>query len=103
MESPDPDPGAAKRKRSPVDDAGAAPRPIPNPPMPSHGMTQINYLMKARCERLRLIDGDSETFADVLGMIDDYEGEFFGSFIMSFSRVMNACISCKGYPTFSTI
>ena len=36
-------------------------------------VTHINYLMKARGERLRLIEGDSETFADVLGMIDDYE------------------------------
>lgn len=73
MESPNPDTGATKRKRSPVDDTGAASRQIPNPPM-GHGMTQINYLMKARGERLRLIEGDSETFADVLGMIDDYEG-----------------------------
>jgi hypothetical protein len=37
-------------------------------------VTQINYLVKARSERLRLIEGDAETFGDVLGMIDDYEG-----------------------------
>ena len=86
MESPNPDTGAIKRKRSPFDDAPA--RQIPH----GHGMgmgiggvgvgagtgpasvTQINYLMKAKSERLRLIEGDSDTFADVLGMIDDYEG-----------------------------
>jgi hypothetical protein len=85
MESPNPESGAIKRKRSPVDDAGA-PRQIPHPPM-GHAIggggaiatgpaavTQINYLMKARIDRLRLIEGDSETFADVLRMIDDYEG-----------------------------
>lgn len=30
--------------------------------------------MKAKSERLRLIEGDSESFSDILGMIDDYEG-----------------------------
>lgn len=91
MEPPNPEAGAIKRKRSPVDDA-SAPRQIPHPPM-SHGMapgpgpgvgagagsanvTQINYLMKARDERLKLIEGDPETFTDVLGMLDDYEGWF---------------------------
>jgi hypothetical protein len=73
MESQNPGPGAAKRKRSPGDDGGATSRQLPNPPI-SHGMTQINYLVKATGEKLRLIEGDSETFADVLGMIDDYEG-----------------------------
>ncbi|KAH6667546.1 hypothetical protein B0J14DRAFT_447535, partial [Halenospora varia] len=38
------------------------------------GVTQINYLVKARSERLGLIEGDAETFGEVLGMIDDYEG-----------------------------
>jgi hypothetical protein len=85
MESPNPETGAIKRKRSPVDDTQG--RQVPHPPM-GHGMgvgtagpgvgpgnvTQINYLMKAKTDRLRLIEGDSETFADVLGMIDDYEG-----------------------------
>lgn len=85
MESPNQETGAIKRKRSPSDDAPA--RQLPH----SHGMgmgvggtvgvgpgpasvTQINYLIKARSEKLRLIEGDSETFADMLGMIDDYEG-----------------------------
>ena len=93
MESPNPETGAIKRKRSPVDDAGA-PRHIPHPPM-GHGMgmggavaagpaavTRINYLMKARSERLRLIEGDSETFSDVLGMIDDYEGRSYALFLL---------------------
>ena len=68
MESPNPE-TSAKRKRTPIDEAAR----IPHPPMPAN-VTQINYLMKSRGERLRLIEGDSETFADVLGMIDDYEG-----------------------------
>jgi hypothetical protein len=84
MESPNSDQQAGlKRKRSPVPGgvaeegrptpagggAGAAPKGIGNVP-------QINYLVKAKSERLRLIEGDSETFGDVLGMIDDYEGMF---------------------------
>jgi hypothetical protein len=41
-----------------------------------NNLPQINYLVKAsgEFERLRLIEGDPETFRDVLGMIDDYEG-----------------------------
>ena len=38
-------------------------------------VTQINYLAKAVNEKLRLIEGDSETFGDVLSLIDDYEGK----------------------------
>ena len=74
MESPIPDqqaPAALKRKRSPVP---------PGPGVEEAGRksgAQINYLMRAKGERLRLIEGDSETFGDVLGMIDDYEGVFF--------------------------
>jgi hypothetical protein len=55
-----------KRKRSPMED-GRAIHP--------GNVTQINYLMKAKSERLRLIEGDSESFGDILGMIDDYEGK----------------------------
>ncbi len=40
------------------------------------GVTQINYLTRAKNERLGLIEGDGETFGDVLGLIDDYEGMF---------------------------
>ncbi|KAH7360228.1 hypothetical protein BKA65DRAFT_492649 [Rhexocercosporidium sp. MPI-PUGE-AT-0058] len=58
-----------KRKRTPIDDGGRKSAP------PSAGnVTQINYLMRAKADRLKLIEGDSETFSDVLGMIDDYEG-----------------------------
>jgi hypothetical protein len=42
-------------------------------------VTQINYLVRAKAERLGLIEGDGETFGDVLGMIDDYEGMFRGA------------------------
>ncbi|KAK0118476.1 hypothetical protein ONS95_012761 [Cadophora gregata] len=60
-----------KRKRTPIDEGRqSAPPPAPH----SGGVTQINYLMRAKAERLKLIEGDSETFSDILGMIDDYEG-----------------------------
>jgi hypothetical protein len=36
--------------------------------------TQINYLLKARNDKLKLIEGGSETFNDALGLIDEYEG-----------------------------
>lgn len=36
---------------------------------------QINYLVRARNERLKLIEGDPESFSDVLSLIDDYEGK----------------------------
>ncbi|KAL2074256.1 hypothetical protein VTL71DRAFT_8034 [Oculimacula yallundae] len=59
-----------KRKRTPpIDEGGRQSAP------PSAGnQAQINYLMRAKADRLKLIEGDSETFSDVLGMIDDYEG-----------------------------
>jgi hypothetical protein len=66
MDSPNPAPETLKRKRSP-DDIGPA-------RVGGHPVTQINYLVKARPERLRLIEGDAESFGEVLGMIDDYEG-----------------------------
>jgi hypothetical protein len=37
-------------------------------------VTQINYLLKARNDKLKLIDGGSETLSDALGLIDEYEG-----------------------------
>ncbi len=74
MESPNSEQQSGlKRKRSPIpgalDDGRVA---ATNP----GNVTQINYLVRARNERLRLIEGDGETFGDVLGMIDDYEGTF---------------------------
>jgi hypothetical protein len=41
----------------------------------SDTVTQINYLIKARNDKMKLIEGDPETFSDVLGLIDDYEGK----------------------------
>lgn len=64
-----------KRKRSPVPggvEEGGRAAPTAHP----GNVTQINYLMRAKAERLRLIEGGSETFKDVLSMIDDYEGMF---------------------------
>ena len=37
-------------------------------------VTQINYLIKARREKMLLIEGDSETFKSILALMDDYEG-----------------------------
>jgi hypothetical protein len=66
----------AKRKRSPVVDEAA--RQLPPPPaIHPNNVTQINYMMKVKNEKLRLIEGDAETFGDVLGMIDDYEGKLY--------------------------
>ena len=74
---------SGKRKRTPGAEEGRLSAPPPTmmhagvgSSGPSGGVTQINYLMRAKSERLRLIEGDSETFGDVLGMIDDYEGGF---------------------------
>jgi hypothetical protein len=72
MESPNPEPSAgAKRKRTPIPETASAPAIHPGPTT----VTQINYLARASAEKLKLIEGDAETFGDVLSMIDDYEGE----------------------------
>lgn len=73
MASPVPESIGFKRKRSPIEEAATRPPP---PAVHMGGVTQINYMMQARNEKLRLIEGDIETFSDVLGMIDDYEGQF---------------------------
>lgn len=85
MSSPGPEAIGAKRKRSPVDDAVTRPPPNVHAGISPTPVTQINYLMKAKNERLRLIEGDMDTFGDVLGMIDDYEGEFLGLLVMGFT------------------
>ncbi|KAL3422744.1 C6 finger domain-containing protein [Phlyctema vagabunda] len=51
-----------KRKRSP---------PPPQQQRLQPGLPQINYAPATK--KLKLIEGDSETFKDLLGMIDDYE------------------------------
>lgn len=71
MDSSTQDSGAPKRKRSPIEETAVRP-----PPLPAHpgGITQINYLVRAKPGKLRLIEGDSDMFGDILGTIDDYEG-----------------------------
>jgi hypothetical protein len=73
MEHSVPEAPGLKRKRTP--------NPAEESRKPTAGMgqanlTQISYLMRAKSERLRLIEGDNETFSEVLGMLDDYEGVF---------------------------
>ncbi|RDW92607.1 hypothetical protein BP5796_02001 [Coleophoma crateriformis] len=64
---------AGKRKRSP-----SHAQQMPTPQMSSsqagnaNGYPQVDYLAQGT-KRLKLIEGDSDTFRDVLGMIDDYE------------------------------
>jgi len=73
MASPASDILGAKRKRSPMgDDAVTRPAPITH----SRDVTKINYLVRMKSAPFKLIEGDSETFGDVLGLIDDYEGVF---------------------------
>jgi hypothetical protein len=38
-------------------------------------VAQINYLAKARSGKMRLIEGDADDFGNILGLIDDYEGQ----------------------------
>lgn len=71
-----------KRKRSPAPGGAEEGRPCASAGPSTGGakgtgnLAQINYLVRAKGDRLRLIEGDNETFGDVLGMIDDYEGMF---------------------------
>ncbi|KAK6582800.1 hypothetical protein PZA11_005208 [Diplocarpon coronariae] len=67
----------SKRKRTPApDDARQSVPPLAQHSAGAGNVTpsQVSYLRRAKAERLRLIEGDSETFGDVLGMIDEYEG-----------------------------
>ena len=71
----------AKRKRSPEGVAGIPPSmQMPREQLVggsgSREFTPINYLVRSRTERLRLIEGDVDTFGDVIGSLDDYEGMF---------------------------
>jgi hypothetical protein len=77
MESPNSGERAGlKRKRTPVPGALEEGTSRAAPTIHPGNVTQINYLMRAKAEKLRLIEGDNETFGIVLGMIDDYEGMF---------------------------
>ncbi|KAF6808639.1 C6 finger domain-containing protein [Colletotrichum sojae] len=66
-----------KRKRD-ADDSGSQPAHsdrIPQPPPPQSGNPSIiNYLSKANPGRLKLIQGEPDTFSDVLGLLNQYEG-----------------------------
>lgn len=68
-----------KRKRSPESSGSQGHGRITQAPRLGENATptaaaQINYLVKARSDRLKLVEGDSETFGDVLGVLDEYEG-----------------------------
>ncbi|KAI8957096.1 hypothetical protein F5Y11DRAFT_340895 [Daldinia sp. FL1419] len=73
-----PDSDQHKRKRDISDDNGSqAPHAdrIPQPPPPQSGtIAPINYLSKAHPVKLKLIQGDSDTFSDVLTLVNEYEG-----------------------------
>ncbi|OTB07354.1 hypothetical protein M426DRAFT_249974 [Hypoxylon sp. CI-4A] len=73
-----PDTDQHKRKRDISDDSGSqAPHAdrIPQPPPPQSGnIAPINYLSKAHSVKLKLIQGDGDTFSDVLTLINEYEG-----------------------------
>ncbi|KAF3006944.1 hypothetical protein G7054_g6903 [Neopestalotiopsis clavispora] len=65
-----------KRKRH-EDDNGGKPHTerIPQPPPPQSGnQAPINYLARVNAGKLKLIQGDTETFTDVLTLINEYEG-----------------------------
>ena len=90
MASPAPEIIGAKRKRSPMggDDPVTRPAPIAH----SRDVTKINYLVKMKSAPFRLIEGDSETFGDVLGMIDDYEGVYLIFFSSLLQYLQVTCI-----------
>ncbi|ORY67438.1 uncharacterized protein BCR38DRAFT_325302, partial [Pseudomassariella vexata] len=66
-----------KRKRNDDDSGGQSGHSerIPQPPPPQSGnAVPINYLSKVNAAKLKLIQGDGDTFSDVLSLINDYEG-----------------------------
>ncbi|KAK0633721.1 hypothetical protein B0T14DRAFT_79585 [Immersiella caudata] len=65
-------PDLRKRKRE-ADDGHSDRIPQPPPPQSGNGAV-INYLSKANANKLPLVSGDSETFSNVLSLINDYEG-----------------------------
>ncbi|KAJ8125083.1 hypothetical protein O1611_g8557 [Lasiodiplodia mahajangana] len=79
-----------KRKRDVADDNGSQVHDrIPQPPPPqsvsaapdrpkkteTSNSAPINYLSRSLAVKLKLIQGDSETFSDVLSLINEYEGK----------------------------
>jgi hypothetical protein len=75
MESPVFESQGVKRKRTPQDD-GARPTPPHVTATAGGGPSgnSINYLIKLKPDKLRLIEVDSDSFSGILGIIDDYEG-----------------------------
>jgi len=75
MESPVFESQGVKRKRTPQDD-GARPTPPHVTATGGGGQSgnSINYLIKLKPDKLRLIEVDSDSFSGILGIIDDYEG-----------------------------
>ncbi|KAF7898771.1 hypothetical protein EAF00_005217 [Botryotinia globosa] len=76
---PTTEPQGEKRKRSPESSGSQGHARITQAPRLGESATptaaaQINYLVKARSDKLKLVEGDSETFGDVLSMLDEYEG-----------------------------
>ncbi|KAF7855328.1 uncharacterized protein EAF02_011587 [Botrytis sinoallii] len=79
---PTTEPHGEKRKRSPESSGSQGHGRITQAPRLGESATptaaaQINYLVKARSDKLKLVEGDPETFGDVLSMLDEYEGVFF--------------------------
>ncbi|KAJ3475660.1 hypothetical protein NLG97_g9383 [Lecanicillium saksenae] len=65
-----------KRKRSAIESGSGQhnyPSPQQNPLQQSHG-GYINFLPRPNAERLALIQGDGDTFGDILNLLADYEG-----------------------------
>ncbi|KAI0020706.1 hypothetical protein F4780DRAFT_360963 [Xylariomycetidae sp. FL0641] len=72
-----PDSDQHKRKRDPADDSGSQAHAdrIPQPPPPqSSNYCPINYLSKSHSAKLKLIQGDGDTFTDALALVHEYEG-----------------------------
>ncbi|KAI1178847.1 hypothetical protein F4777DRAFT_535871 [Nemania sp. FL0916] len=65
-----------KRKRDATDDGSSQIHDrIPQPPPPQSGnAVPINYLSRSLAGKLRLVQGDSDSFSEVLGLINEYEG-----------------------------
>ncbi|KAI0476411.1 hypothetical protein GGR56DRAFT_642529 [Xylariaceae sp. FL0804] len=66
-----------KRKRDAADDSVSQAHAdrTPQPPPPQSGNSvPINYLSRAHAIKLKLIQGDPDTFSDALAVISDYEG-----------------------------
>ncbi|KXJ89411.1 hypothetical protein Micbo1qcDRAFT_165481 [Microdochium bolleyi] len=77
--APNSEPEIHKRKRDISDESGAqsghAAERIPQPlPPQTANQPPINYLSRVQSGRLSLLQGDGESFSDVLALISEYEG-----------------------------